>query len=165
MSGTGYMGGFIAGFNWQMDSFLLGIEGDYQFGGKVADNEEPAEMTDISFNGMATIRARAGWVMDSTLLYVTGGLAMVDTEFGGEVGPIGNTVYDSDQAWAYGWTIGGGLEHAFSDALHGRIEYLYTQLEDQQYRLEDPNGFGGDVDMHFNGIHSIRAALTYNFSL
>lgn len=165
MSGTGYMGGVVAGLNWQWDSMLLGIEGDYQFGGEIADNREPAEMTDFSINGMATIRARAGVVMDNALLYVTGGIAAADTEFGGEVGPIGNGFYDSDSAWVYGWTIGGGMEYAFTDALHGRLEYLYTALEDQDYRLEDANGFGGSIDMHFNGIHSIRAGLTYNFSL
>ena len=159
------MGGVVAGMNWQVDSLLLGIEADYQWGGLIADNDEPAELTDFALNGVATIRGRAGVVMDNTLLYLTGGLALLDTEFGGEVGPPGGTVHDSDSAWITGWTIGGGVEHAFSDALHGRLEYLYIDAPDQEYRLEDPNGFGGDVLMHFQGIHAIRAGLTYNFSL
>ena len=165
MSGTGYMGGVVAGLNWQMDSFVLGIEGDYQFGGQTADNDEPAEMTDFSINGLATVRARAGVAMDRTLLYVTGGVAFLDTEFGGDVGPVGGTVHDSDTAWLTGWAVGGGMEHAFTDGFHGRIEYLYIDAPDASYRLEDPNAFGGDVDMHFNGIHTVRAGLTYNFSL
>ena len=39
MSGTGFMGGVVAGFNWQVDSFVLGIEGDYQLAAEIADNE------------------------------------------------------------------------------------------------------------------------------
>ena len=57
------------------------------------------------------------------------------------------------------------MEHAFTDSLHGRLEYMYIGAPDASYRLEDPNGFGGDVDMHFQGIHQIRAGLTYNFML
>lgn len=165
MSGTGYMGGIVAGLNWQMDDFVLGVEADYQFGGEIANNEEPAEMTDFSINGLATVRARAGVVLDSTMLYLTGGVAFLDTEFGGDVGPNNNSVHDSDTAWLTGYAVGGGMEHAFSDSFHGRLEYLYIGAPGASYRLEDPNNFGGDVDMHFNGIHSIRAGLTYNFSL
>lgn len=165
MSGTGYMGGFIAGFNYQIDDFVLGVEGDYQWGGEIAVNRDPAEMTDMSFNSMATIRGRAGLVFDSTLLYVTAGWGFIETEFGGEVGPPGAAYYDTDSAWVNGWVLGGGMEHAFNDHFHGRLEYIYMDVPDMDYRLEDPNGFGGDIDMHFDGIHSIRAGLSYNFSL
>ncbi len=165
MSGTGYMGGIVAGLNWQWDDFVLGVEGDYQFGGKIADNDEPAEMSELSINSMATVRARAGVVLDSTMFYVTGGVAFLDTEFGGEVGRGAGAFNATDTAWLAGYAVGGGMEHAFSDSFHGRLEYLYIGAPGASYRLEDPNNFGGDVDMHFNGIHSIRAGLTYNFSL
>jgi outer membrane immunogenic protein len=165
MSGTGFMGGVVAGFNYQMDSFLLGIETDYMWGGQIADNDEPAELTYYRMNGLGTIRARAGYVQDAALFYVTGGYAYANTEFGGEVGPVGGSVDSSDQVWLNGWTVGGGMEYAFTDFLHGRMEYLYTKLEDGDYRLEDNNGFGGSVTNYTNGIHSIRAGITYNFSL
>jgi outer membrane immunogenic protein len=165
MSGTGYMGGVVAGLNWQWDDFVLGLEGDYQFGGTIADNDEPAEMSEFAINGMATVRARAGVVLDSTMLYVTGGAAFLDTEFSGEVGRGAGAFMASDTAWVMGYAVGAGMEHAFTDSFHGRLEYLYIDADDTSYRLEDPNNFGGDVDMHFNGIHSIRAGLTYNFSL
>ena len=32
----------------------------------------------------------------------------------------------SDSPWVYGWTAGGGLEHAFTQNFSGRIEYLYV---------------------------------------
>lgn len=165
MSGTGYMGGFIAGINYQIDDFVVGIEGDYQWGGDIAQNRDPAELTELDFNSMATIRARAGVVFDSTLFYLTGGWGFVETEFSGEVGPPGFGFNDSDTQWVNGYVVGGGIEHAFNANFHARLEYLYMDVGDAEYRLEDPNGFGGDIDMHFDGIHSIRAGLTYNFSM
>ena len=81
-SGIGYAGGILGGWNYQMDSIVFGVEGDWAFGGTVATNDEPAIDTDLSFNNIATVRARAGFALDNTLLYVTGGLAAVDMEFG-----------------------------------------------------------------------------------
>ena len=76
---------------------------------------------------------------DNTLIYATGGVAFVDAEFSGEVGPIGNSFLDKNSEWITGWTIGGGIEHAFADSLHGRLEYLYADLPSEEFRLEDPN--------------------------
>ncbi len=89
--------------------------------------------TDLSFNNIATLRARAGFALDNTLLYVTGGLAAVDMEFGAVmVQPP-----QSDSQWVYGWTAGGGLEHAFTQNFSGRIEYLYVDLHDTDFSMTD----------------------------
>jgi outer membrane immunogenic protein len=164
MSGTGFLGGVLAGWNYDMDGFVIGLEGDYGWGGQQAQNRDPAEDTSLRYKDMATIRARAGMAFDDTLIYATGGGAFVNAEFAGDVGPAGAAFHDKDSAWVSGWAVGGGIEHAFTDNFHGRLEYLYVMLDDQDYRLEDPNGFGGDVDMQWDNIHMVRAALTYNFS-
>lgn len=156
-SGIGYAGGILGGWNYQMDSFVFGVEGDWAFGGNVATNDEPTIDTDLSFNNIATVRARAGFAVDNTLLYVTGGLAAVDMEFGGV---ITNHVDDSD--WVYGWTVGGGLEHAFTPNFSGRIEYLYVDLEDSDYNLVD-GATTLDATQSFDDIHMVRVGLTYNF--
>ena len=39
-SGIGYAYGILGGWNYQMDSFVMGIEGDWAFGGTVATNDE-----------------------------------------------------------------------------------------------------------------------------
>lgn len=165
MSGTGFNGGVLAGWNYDLGGFVVGVEGDWAWGGEVADNREPAELTDLSFDNIATLRARAGVPIDNALIYATGGVAFVDAEFTGEVGPIDASFHSKDDEWITGWTVGGGIEAALADGLHARLEYLYIDLPNEGFRLEDPNGFGGDVKMHFNGIHTLRAGLTYNFSL
>jgi outer membrane immunogenic protein len=155
-SGIGYAGGALVGWNYQIDSFVLGIEGDWAFGGTVATNDEFQVDTDLSFNNIATLRARAGFALDNSLLFFTAGLAAVDMEFGAVIS--GNA---SDSEWVYGWTAGGGLEHAFSDNLSGRIEYLYVGLDDADFSLTAGNTL--DATQTFDDIHMVRVGLTYNF--
>ena len=162
MSGIGYGGGFMAGVNYQMDNIVLGVEGDWAFAGKVATNDDPVEATYMKFNDIGTLRARAGWAQDNTLLYVTGGAAVVNAGFGGLVGSISENV--SQNKWVYGWTAGGGIEHAFNDNLRGRIEYLYVGLPGQDYTLFNSIGEGGTAKMLYKNMHMVRAGLTYNFS-
>jgi outer membrane immunogenic protein len=157
-SGIGYAGGILGGWNYQIDSFVMGIEGDWAFGGKVATNDEPGIDTDLSFNNIATLRARAGFALDNTLLYFTGGLAAVDMEFGAVMSST-----ESDSQWVYGWTAGGGLEHAFSDNLSGRIEYLYVGLDDADFSMTDDSSTTLDATQSFDDIHMVRVGLTYNF--
>jgi outer membrane immunogenic protein len=157
-SGIGYAGGVLLGWNYQMDSFVMGIEGDWAFGGTVATNDEAGIDTDLSFNNIATLRARAGFALDNTLLYFTGGLAAVDMEFGAVMASA-----ESDSQWVYGWTAGGGLEHAFSQSLSGRIEYLYVSLDDAEFSMTDTAATTFDATQTFNDIHMVRAGLSYNF--
>jgi outer membrane immunogenic protein len=157
-SGIGYAGGILGGWNYQMDTFVFGVEGDWAFGGTVATNDEPGIDTDISFNNIATLRARAGFALDNTLLYVTGGLAAVDMEFGAVM-----STTESDSKWVYGWTVGGGLEHAFSDHFSGRIEYLYVGLDDADFSMTDAAASTFDATQSFDDIHMVRVGLTYNF--
>jgi outer membrane immunogenic protein len=165
MSGSGFAGGVLAGWNYDMDGFVMGIEGDWGWGGKIAQNREPAELTTLDLDNIATIRARAGVAFDDTLIYITGGAAFAELTFGGEVGPAGGSVHDEDSDWVSGWTIGGGIEHAFTDSLHGRLEYLFVDLDDSNFRLQDPAGFGGSLTQHVDEIHMVRAAVTWNFSI
>ena len=157
-SGIGYAYGILGGWNYQIDSFVLGIEGDWAFGGTVATNDEPTIDTDLSFNNIATLRARAGLALDNTLLYITGGLAAVDMEFGAVM-----STSESDSQWVYGWTAGGGLEHAFTPNFSGRIEYLYVDLDDADFSMTDAALTVFDATQTFNDIHMVRAGLTYNF--
>ena len=157
-SGIGYAAGILGGYNYQMDALVFGIEGDWAFGGTVATNDEFQVDTDLSFNNIATLRARLGWAMDNTLFYVTGGAAMVDMEFGAVMSST-----ESDRQWAYGWTAGAGLEHAFTDNISGRIEYLYVGLPDTDFSMTDAAPTTLDATQSFNDIHMVRAGLTYNF--
>jgi outer membrane immunogenic protein len=161
MSGFTWGGGLLAGFNFEVSpGFLLGVEGDWGWAGKI-DNDDPNEATELKINDIATLRGRAGVIFnEDTLFYATAGAAWVKSTFGGEVGDPANPnrPFIDDTQWTSGYAVGGGIEHAFNHYLHARMEYIYIGLPDEKYDLEV-----GTVDLNFEGIHLIRAAMTVDF--
>ncbi|MCB1417814.1 MAG: porin family protein [Notoacmeibacter sp.] len=163
MSGIGYGFGIKAGLDYQVDNFVIGVVGDWAFGGRLADNDDPIEATYLNMPNLATLRARAGIADGNTLIYLTGGMAAAEMEFGALVGP--GSVDSKESQWAYGWAIGGGIEHAFTDSLSVGLEYLYIDLPDTEHFLTDGAGVAGTIDMHYKDMHTVRASLNYRFSL
>src|SRR6185503_17792061 len=90
----GFVGGAQAGYNYQIGSFVVGLEGDIQyadFGGDDRFDFDGDGILDDDFNTsdwFGTVRARAGVAFDRALIYATGGFAFADN--------------------ATGWTVGGG---------------------------------------------------------
>ncbi|MGH6820435.1 MAG: outer membrane protein, partial [Methylocella sp.] len=86
-SSTDFTGGLTLGYNQQMDSLVLGIEGDVNFmdlsGSKNSTFTAGAtgrgeDSTSADF--LATARLRLGYAMDRSLFYVTGGAAFTDAK-------------------------------------------------------------------------------------
>jgi outer membrane immunogenic protein len=137
----GFVGGAQAGYNYQIGSFVVGLEGDIQyadFGGDDRFDFDGDGILDDDFNTsdwFGTVRARAGVAFDRALIYATGGFAFADN--------------------ATGWTVGGGLEYAFTNNLSAKIEGLYVNLDQ-----DDNNFFAIDNDAEF-GV--VRAGLNFRF--
>jgi outer membrane immunogenic protein len=136
----GFVGGAQAGYNYQIGSFVVGLEGDIQyadFGGDDRFDFDRDGIADDDFNNsdwFGTVRARAGVAFDRALIYATGGFAFADD--------------------ATGWTVGGGLEYAFTNNLSAKVEGLYVNLD------QDDNFLGIDSDAEF-GV--VRAGLNFRF--
>ena len=136
----GFVGGAQAGYNYQIGSFVVGREGDIQyadFGGDDRFDFDGDGIADDDFNNsdwFGTVRARAGVAFDRALIYATGGFAFADD--------------------ATGWTVGGGLEYAFTNNLSAKVEGLYVNLD------QDDNFLGIDNDAEF-GV--VRAGLNFRF--
>jgi outer membrane immunogenic protein len=160
MSGHRWNFGGYLGWQYQIDQFVAGIEGTWDFGGNIGQNHEPSQLNDLAFDNIATLRTRLGMAFDDTLVYLTGGAAFVDTTFSTD--DIGG-VSDEDGKWRIGYIIGGGIEHAFTDRISARLEYTYMGLPDTSYSLADGAGATADVDMDFDGIHTVSLGVSYNF--
>jgi outer membrane immunogenic protein len=162
----GFVGGLHAGYNWQSDSLVLGVEGDIEFADIDGDtdiihvdndNEDEGDASQ-EIDWLGSLRLRAGFAFDRALLYATGGLAVGGVKVEASLAEASDAS-NKDTEW--GWTVGGGLEYALTDDVSARIEYRYTDLG------------GTDLDMdHFaisqlefeNTFHAVRAGVSWHFS-
>lgn len=150
LDGDGTMGGIYAGYNYQMGNFVMGIEGDVQFG--EVDPNNILDEVDQEIDFMATVRARLGYAHDRTMAYVTGGVAFMDSEI--TLPAFGESASHSHT----GYTFGGGLAHAWTDSLVGRIEYLYANFETKDY-VYTP----GIVRYYADDFHMVRFGGAWKF--
>lgn len=183
----GWLAGLQAGYNWQIDRhWLFGIEADYQITGEKASDGwtevvgpinfadgtltvTNTQSSEWKFPWFATIRARAGYVADDWLLYVTGGAAVGRAEFGNTStgtlvftgqNPINLTLTTggSQAATKWGWTAGGGVEKALGHGFSAKLEYLYLDLGSHVFLP----GTALETDVRLRD-HIVRLGLNWRF--
>ncbi len=144
---AGFSGGISAGYNWQYDSVVLGLEADINYldatGSQsrnvsdivnsifASDATSAKERLQVESEWFGTIRGRLGYAADNILLYGTGGFAYgnatassrFDATNGGEYANWNG----SDDGWRFGWTLGAGMEYGIDHWTLG-VEYLYVDL-------------------------------------
>jgi outer membrane immunogenic protein len=132
--GDGFVGGGQVGYNYQFGSFVLGVEADLQWadlGGSGGTALVPDAFLDDGFapagvaggiDWFGTVRARAGFAFDRALVYATGGFA-----YGGA--DDNNDFFSNNDDVRTGWTLGGGVEYAFTNNLTLGLEGLWVNLE------------------------------------
>jgi outer membrane immunogenic protein len=145
ISKTGGTAGGHAGYNWQDRSFVYGVEADINWvgakatqswgGSSVFTNTFP-QSQDVPW--VATFRGRMGIDFESTLFYVTGGLAVgsVKNSFTTVCAPAFNCgaglgapfATFSESTTRLGWTAGVGVEHMFASHWTVRGEFRYVDL-------------------------------------
>jgi outer membrane immunogenic protein len=145
----GFIGGLQIGYNQQFNQFVIGLETDAQMTdmrGKNSGVGVAGTKSTVPFFG--TIRARAGVAMDRFMPYVTGGFAYGTSRV---VEPaVGKSTVTN-----YGWTLGGGVEYAFTNNLTARVEGLYVNLGDKAV-LGGTRKYGNDFGV-------VRAGVNYKF--
>lgn len=132
------LGGYT-GYNYQMGSWVMGLEGDVKYDWNSDKFNLGGVPMELETNWSGSLRARAGYAFDRTLVYGTGGYAFTNAEL------RDRGTGDSDSKTFNGWTIGAGLEHAFTDNLIGRAEYRYTDYGDK-------NLMGVNTDLSSNSL-------------
>jgi outer membrane immunogenic protein len=118
----GFVVGGQLGYNWQWDSWVLGLEGDGSF--TDADDDDGFDAA-IEQNFLASIRGRVGFAADRFLIYGTGGAAFTGLEVDFVLG-------DDDEADYFGWVAGGGIEYAITDNVTLGVEYLHYEFGDEE---------------------------------
>jgi len=154
------LGGTI-GINHQIDSFVLGLEGDIAWSG--ANGYSPcASNTAFSCEGnlnwLGTVRARAGMDFDSVLVFATAGLAAA--EVSANINPAAAGITNTFTGTMTGWTIGAGVEAAVTDAISVKAEYSYYDLGN----LQAPAQTIASDATNLSAIHHVmKIGVNYHF--
>jgi outer membrane immunogenic protein len=126
-------GGYL-GYNYRIDSIVLGLEGDFNWDNADGSNSILGGLNyDTSINWDASVRARLGFVVDErALLYVTGGPSWLNTELDSNLcslvkseGGAGVNTSCGDSNTEFGWQLGAGAEFAMTEHLSIKAEYLH----------------------------------------
>jgi outer membrane immunogenic protein len=140
VTSKGVIGGMQAGYNWQFDQAVVGLEVDFNGATATGNNSvigianAPAgtALTTTVKQPMfiTTVRPRVGWAFDHVMVYATGGYAFatyqVVDSYNFIVGMPGT---QSDvTAKLSGWTAGAGVEYAFYKGMSLKLEYLYLGM-------------------------------------
>lgn len=140
--------GALVGANWQNGNIVFGVEGDINYTWNENDYLFGNTAVEVGTDWSGSLRARLGYAMDRTLLYATGGLALAN----GYVNVVG---VGEESETLTGWTIGAGIEHAFTDTWTARLEYRYSDYGSDDF------GLGvGDFDV---SDHTVRVGMSYKF--
>jgi outer membrane immunogenic protein len=129
---SGGMGGFHAGYNYQVSQWVFGVEGsvdwtrlDKTFIVGICPLFCGTSTTKADTQG--SFRGRVGIAIDRVLFYATGGLAVArinntydTTAFGGGFASLSHT--------RDGWTGGGGIDFAITNNWSLLAEYRYSDF-------------------------------------
>lgn len=163
---NGHGGGLYGGYNWTGKGALIygvdaqvnwwnadGFGDEYVFGGQTGWGFEG------EINMSAALRGRIGYAMDRTMVYAAGGLAYAD--FDVRYYDNGSALRDSLSDELIGWTVGFGVERAFTDKVVGRIDISHSDFGTETYGIDEGGGvYDADVDL---SASEIKLGVAFRF--
>lgn len=164
IDGLGSSGGSMglkAGADLLVQQFLVGAFADWTH----HDQEWSASsalipggtLASLKFDDSITLGGRAGMIVGDALVYgLVGYTTMRTSDITVPAVPLTLAVSDLK-----GWTLGGGIELALTNAIFVGLEYRHTQFDSQDI----PLGFGNASLSLKPEMNEVRAALTYKFGV
>ena len=163
---SGFTGGGQIGYNWfVVPSFVFSVEGDFNalVNSDTVVTGKSSLKTENRF--VTTLRDRFGLVADRFMIYATGGVAWGNEEYtrtqisGTLHGATPGTVETASDT-RIGWTAGAGVEYAFAPNWLARAEYLYVQLNSNNYTFPVSESH---VQNGSEPISLVRVGVNYKF--
>lgn len=146
---NGALAGAHAGYNFiQSGPWVFGAEGDVSYTWNSKDLFGLG-LIDAGTDWQWSLRARVGYAMDRTMFFGTAGMAGTNAFIAIPLIPI--KIEDR----MMGWTVGAGIEHAFTQNWLVRGEYRYSN-----YGEFKPLGFATGINLT---EHTLRAGISYKF--
>jgi outer membrane immunogenic protein len=164
----GGLGGGFVGYNYQMQQFVIGVEADWQ-AASLRGTSGPGFVTSggsvfgpfvetSKVKDYGSLRGRLGAAFDRLLVFGTAGWA--GGSFSTKYTSNGVPLITNDHRATDGWSVGAGLEYAFTNNFLGRIEYRHTDLGKAAFL--DASSNTGERGNNVR-IDDIRLGLAYKF--
>jgi outer membrane immunogenic protein len=162
LSTSGPLGGATIGFNYQLSSFLFGVEGDIgalAIANSLADPGLAGEVDSVNNGWYGDATGRLGVVWGRALLYGKGGWAF----FNGQGSTTAPGFTATSTGMFTGWTYGGGLEYRLDGPWSAKIEYLHFAFGTKDASLTDTAG----VLPYANAlsVDTVKFGLNYKFGM
>jgi outer membrane immunogenic protein len=158
-SDSGAIGGIFAGYNHQIDPWVVGLEISAAATDIKESKPSPLFATDVytsEMNWLTKVTGRVGYAWDRWLVYAKGGWAGADIDLILD-DPIALINANSDE-FATGWTAGIGAEYMLFNNVSLGIVYDYVDLSIDSETINCPHcgvgvGLGtpvvdGDIELH-----------------
>ena len=179
---NGAIGGFQAGYNYQVDRWVLGIEASWSltdsrrnYGCNASVSGSGAVITGSDcfiadrMKSVGDVRARFGTAFGRSLVYAAGGYALGDFSFAltPDAAAVGfGAVNIGASTLRSGWTIGGGIENALTDNIIVGLDYKYYDFGTWSTALLAGAAAGFTAtnyrDMHFTE-NALQMRMSYKF--
>ncbi len=144
---AGFLGGGEVGYNYQLEKWVFGVEGD--IGGTNAHGARPCPNgfffdCEIEQSWLSTAAARVGYAYwDRLLLYMKGGVVIArdqasfvcNTGSQTTIVPLAGCPSQSNSKTAAGWVLGWGSEFGLTRNVSVRSETAYFNLESGSYNM------------------------------
>jgi outer membrane immunogenic protein len=153
----GFVGGGQLGFNYQMGSLVLGLQGEISGANLEGKSINPGAFYSDYKNTadwIASVTGRIGYAADRALFYVKGGAAWTDLNSETYLGAASFKKSSTRD----GWTIGGGIEYAFAPNWTTFVEYDYYDFGDKNTLLTNGNLLKVDTN-----VNVVKVGVNYRF--
>ena len=159
----GVLYGVGAGYDYQMDNFVIGVEGELTDSTAGEDDDDafgPGSRASFEAERDIYVGARAGVLVSPRgLLYAKGGYT--NARFGLDADD-GAGFSDSYDATLDGFRVGAGFEYLLSDNVYGKVEYRYSNYSDLEVDVADTNINFDDFDVNTDR-HQVVAGVGIRF--
>jgi outer membrane immunogenic protein len=161
VSARGFIYGGQLGYNYQMGSWVFGIEGDFSFGDvKHSETFVGLATAEVKLDRIITAAARIGYAFDRTLIYGKFGGAWTQEKYNFTVLGIGVANGTVDRS---GWMLGVGLEYAFLGNWSAKIEYNYLDMGRKDVTLTVLGLIPVTVANVDLTVQTVKAGINYRF--
>ncbi|MCG6205878.1 outer membrane beta-barrel protein [Rhodopseudomonas sp. HC1] len=157
---SGATAGGQIGYNWQVASWVFGVEaqGNWaDFKGSNVSLAAPAFTNQSKIEAFGLFTARIGYAWDNALLYAKGGAAVVSDKYSFYPTGIGATFADASET-RWGAAVGAGFEYGFTPNWSFAVEYDHLFLDKKDVTFSN-----GSADRIKQDADIVTARINYRW--